>query len=177
MFVIHSAAMLEIRHGICQMFYTNKFPIFLILLFWQKVENWGCSSHKFWTNCYFLLLKYELTPAILWKATTSLDSLNTSSYTKKEIFRVNSSRHFTRARFVTLVTNSKFVGDLPFSTQSVYTHLPHTSTGDIYVEILTVVRRVPMPTKNTAVWTNTLRFDISSEIFYLDHILEVVKVW
>ena len=54
-----------------------------------------------------------------------------------------------------------------FQLKSVYTHLPHTSTGDIYVEILTVVRRVPMPTKNTAVWTNTLRFDISSEIFYL----------
>ena len=40
--------------------------------FWQKLENGGCFTHTFWTNCQFFPLKYKLTPVVLWKATTSI---------------------------------------------------------------------------------------------------------
>ena len=44
------------------------FTFYLTKMRKSWLENGGCFTHIFWTNCHFFLLEYKITPAVLWKA-------------------------------------------------------------------------------------------------------------
>ena len=55
------------RHGICQIFFTSKIPIFSILPvkrvnrnIFDKIENVRCFTHLFRTNCQFCAIYTQI---------------------------------------------------------------------------------------------------------------------
>ena len=78
--------------------------------FWPKFEIAECFTHLFWKNCQFLcnyLLKFKLTPIVLWKLLPKSFALNLENFTP-------GPKYFTQ---VSLVTNSKSAPPHPLSSR------------------------------------------------------------